>query len=497
MATVNGFLYARATPVGVEPGDTAAPLLNHPDVQKQIKRAYEVYNSKYWLSERQRWRDVVKPDSIRVNIALASVNVRAMGRDELLEHISHCRDNAIKMLGRHHGFTGTGVLPLGLLLADLQNWTDLSFEDGLSLVDGATPLSAGITPELETLAHAIREDADARALLASGDEPESVIERLRSAPGEVGQAMERFLLMDGHRLATGFDITDKMALELPEIMLTSIAKTVESGPEDRSAEAAVLARFVRNQVPPEHRETFDDLLADSRACFSMKDEKGLYNDASGNGILRKALLEAGRRLADDGRLSDAEHFLEAGWEEMKAIWAGEPGPSAAELAERRQTRMSLTWQDAPPFLGTPPAPPAPIEGLPAEIVRWAAAEGDLTRQGMYLPPPPDDADDLAGVTASKGTHEGVARVAVGDYDFTRINEGDVLVTSTHSEAYNAVARRVGAIVADTGGPLSHPSIVSRELGIPCIVACKNATTVIPDGALVRVDADTGIVTVLG
>ncbi len=51
-------------------------------------------------------------------------------------------------------------------------------------------------------------------------------------------------------------------------------------------------------------------------------------------------------------------------------------------------------------------------------------------------------------------------------------------------------------VADTGGPLSHLSIIARELGIPCIAGCKNATALIPDGARVHVDADAGTVTIL-
>ena len=55
----------------------------------------------------------------------------------------------------------------------------------------------------------------------------------------------------------------------------------------------------------------------------------------------------------------------------------------------------------------------------------------------------------------------------------------------------------GQEVADTGGPLSHLSIVSREIGIPCIVTCKNATTLIKDGDRIRVDGESGRVTVIG
>jgi pyruvate,water dikinase len=54
----------------------------------------------------------------------------------------------------------------------------------------------------------------------------------------------------------------------------------------------------------------------------------------------------------------------------------------------------------------------------------------------------------------------------------------------------------GAVVVDVGAALSHAIIVSRELGIPCCVSVTNATALIPDGALIEVNGDTGAVTVL-
>ncbi|MBT4516091.1 MAG: hypothetical protein HOC77_13495 [Chloroflexi bacterium] len=157
--------------------------------------------------------------------------------------------------------------------------------------------------------------------------------------------------------------------------------------------------------------------------------------------------------------------------------------------------MSLTWRDAPSILGPPPTPPAPIDGLPKEVLKWNAAAQAYSRVRRGTPPG-DDAPDLVGLTANKGIYEGIARVAMGDYDFRNIDTGDVLVTSSQSEGFNAIARRVGAIVTDTGGPLAHLSIIARELGIPCIAGCKNATALIPDGARIRVDADSGTVVLL-
>ena len=81
-------------------------------------------------------------------------------------------------------------------------------------------------------------------------------------------------------------------------------------------------------------------------------------------------------------------------------------------------------------------------------------------------------------------------------DFGRIQKGDVLVTRATSAYFNVVLPLLGAIVTDRGGQLSHAAIVAREYGIPGIVGTKEATTTIPDGALVRVDGEKGEVTVL-
>ncbi len=119
--------------------------------------------------------------------------------------------------------------------------------------------------------------------------------------------------------------------------------------------------------------------------------------------------------------------------------------------------------------------------------------GPLTAFGG---PPGADLVELNGIVASRGTYEGVARVAICDYDFNLIQSGDVLVTSTHSEAYTGVSSRVGAIVTDTGGVLSHLAVIAREMSIPSIVACHNATVAVKDGDRILVDAENGVVTVL-
>ena len=73
----------------------------------------------------------------------------------------------------------------------------------------------------------------------------------------------------------------------------------------------------------------------------------------------------------------------------------------------------------------------------------------------------------------------------------------MLVTESTTEAFNILLPLLGGIVTDNGGLLSHAAIVAREYGIPGVVGTREATERIANGVLVRVDGDTGEVTVLG
>ena len=74
-----------------------------------------------------------------------------------------------------------------------------------------------------------------------------------------------------------------------------------------------------------------------------------------------------------------------------------------------------------------------------------------------------------------------------------MKDGEILVAPMTSPDYIVAMRKASAIVTDVGGLMSHAAIISRELGIPCIVGTKIATQVLKDGDLVEVDANKGII----
>src|SRR5206468_11948362 len=126
---------------------------------------------------------------------------------------------------------------------------------------------------------------------------------------------------------------------------------------------------VRAKVPQERRVQFDELLDEARLMSRIRDERGVFSDIWASGIMRRAALGAGKRLAASGRIHEAEHFIDAGFEEMCALVSGDSGPSADELAARAKWRDSHTAKEAPALLGPPPPPPPDMSGLPPDLLR--------------------------------------------------------------------------------------------------------------------------------
>jgi len=101
---------------------------------------------------------------------------------------------------------------------------------------------------------------------------------------------------------------------------------------------------------------------------------------------------------------------------------------------------------------------------------------------------------VRGLGASPGVASGVVRVLASPQEGGKLAEGEILVTTRTAPDWVPIMRRAAAIVTDAGGMTSHAAIVSRELGLPCIVGARDATRTLRDGMTVTVDAREGVVT---
>ena len=481
-AYVNGFAYHFMRPAPDE------------EIPQRFARAEEVWERKVWREQLREWDETFKPAAIKTHRELQAVDADALSDSELVAYLTRCREHHSQMIFQHMRFTGSAMLPVGDLLAHLGAWTDVAPAIALAMLRGAAPVSAGASGELERLIAAITQDPAARALLESDGDPGKTLAELRGMGGEVGPAVSAYLDLVGCRLLDGFDISGRYALELPDALLRSIRSSV-GGAGNNTDDVDARIAGIRAQVPEEHRAEFDELLGEARLMYRLRDERGVFSDIWASGIMRRAVLAAGRRLENKGRVHDAEHFVDAGFSEMCALVTGASEPSADELAQRFAERNSHTAKEAPALLGPPPPPPPDPAGLPPGVARVMQAVGIALGELFGSSEAPHEDNMLRGLAASGGVYEGPARRISGPAEFDRIAQGDVLVTASTTEAFNILLPLLGAIVTDAGGLLSHSAIVAREYGIPGVVGTRDATDRIPDGARVRVDGDAGEVTV--
>ena len=481
---VNGFAYKTVRPVP------------EGDVPQRLKRVEDVFQRKLWREQLHDWDEKIKPTSFKAHRELQSVDPEKLSNEDLITHLTRCRNHHAAMISQHMRFTAAALVPTGDFLAHVGDWTGLPPADLLSLLRGVAPVSAGASAELARLIAAMAQDPEARKLLGSDDKPGDLLQRLRSLEGEAGAAVSAYLDLVGYRLLDGFDISEPYALELPDALLRAIRVAVAAKSRESSDVEERIAG-VRMRVPEGRRAEFDELLGGARLTYRIRDERGVYSDIWASGLMRRAVLAGGRRFTAKGRIHDPKHLVDAGFEEMRSLLSGADSPAADELAARAEYRASHRAKEAPPVLGPPPPSPPDLSGLPPAAARMMRAVNIALGALFGSSEAPHEKHMLRGLAASRGVYEGPARRVSSPAEFDRIVRGDVLVTESTTEAFNILLPLLGAIVTDRGGLLSHSAIVAREYGIPGVVGTREATQRIGDGVRVRVDGNAGEVTVLG
>ena len=505
LAFVNGFFYYCPRPVAAPQEAVGHPprevwdelAAGHPEIQARLATSATVFERKPWREDLERWDREVKPAAIRDHLELLAVDPSGLGADDLLTYLDRCRENQKHGAYIHHLFNMPALLPIGDFLVHAREWTGRPGAELLSLLQGVNPDPLGADYELERLLVAVREDSAAAAVLDATGELGEVLAALRSLPGETGEAAAAYIDRVGYRPVNGEDIGEPCVIELPELIVGAIRSGLETTASP-STERDVAERTagVRDAVPGEHRSAFDELLEEAKLTYRLRDERGTYADLWAIGIMRRAILAAGQRLTAQGVIDEPSHLVEADYAELRALLGSGVRVSGEELALRARYRLEARYTDAPPVIGGAPGEPLPAEWLPPEAARLERALGAVVQEIFVAPQPRTEAHKVRGLGVSPGTYEGTARVIRGTGEFGRIEAGDVLVTNSTTTAFNIVLPLLGAIVTDRGGLLSHAAIVAREYGIPGVVGCTDATRVVPDGALVRVDGAVGEVEVV-
>jgi pyruvate,water dikinase len=232
---------------------------------------------------------------------------------------------------------------------------------------------------------------------------------------------------------------------------------------------------------PEKLEQFNQLYRQAEPYAQLVEDHNNYIDQIGNTVMRLPILEMGRRLAGSGSIAESDDVFQLTFDEIRT---GFSGSNHQILVTQRKAETDKWSKVVPmPVIGEPP--PQEGEGDPL-----AAAMGKF----FGVPPEPSrDPDIIQGLGASPGTTQGTAKVVRTLNEASKLEEGDIMVCEMTMPPWTPLFSTVGAVVADTGGPLCHCAIVAREYKMPCVVGTVVGTSVISDGMTLTVDGAKGIV----
>jgi pyruvate,water dikinase len=194
-----------------------------------------------------------------------------------------------------------------------------------------------------------------------------------------------------------------------------------------------------------------------------------------------AFRELGRRMHERGHIADPMHVFQLLESELDSFIV-EPATFTEILATRHAEWLTLAELD-PPYLVIRDKPIPPISEWPK---RRRFAEGDSAEVGAVM----------TGIPGSQGAVTARTRVILDLADADTLEAGEVLVCATTDPSWVPLFMIASAVICEIGAQASHAVIVSRELGVPCVVSLANASNLLPSGTLINLDGSTGTVTVL-
>lgn len=288
-------------------------------------------------------------------------------------------------------------------------------------------------------------------------DPDGTCHLIPGQEAQLQQAIEKFLQQFGHFSDSGNDCSSIPWRETPELirrMILSSQRKQVIQTERLSIQDLQLKGLQRILIPLIYRRT-------SRLAVEREAISSLYT--YGYGQFRTCFIHLGDQLMKQGVIEDKEDIFYLYWQELKDLVESQVLVSQKERVASRRQEIDQYRNAAVPELifGTEQPPLVPTE---------------LTA--------------LRGIPTSLGTYTGPVKVIQGIIEFDRLQEGDVLVIPYSDVGWTPLFARAKALIAESGGILSHSSIVAREYQIPAVVSVPGACR-LADGTVVTVDGFTG------
>jgi pyruvate,water dikinase len=357
---------------------------------------------------------------------------------------------------------------------------------GLGDVDSAEP-----SMHMWEISRRIRNSPELSTLFDEG--VSGLLDRLAASQSPDATAFrsewDRFIANFGSRSANEYELSADTWETRPELALATLERvrlqSDHDSPAMRLHQRVAERESVSKEVRAKLAELGNDELAGQFEVALVAANQLIFRERTKTNLIRAihearmTFLELGRRHADAHNLESPSDVFQLLDEELEAF-VENPGSFTDMLATRAGEWQEL-FELEPPFIIR--------DGRVPPLSEWS-------RRGASQVPVLASGDSLRGVAGCPGKAVGRARVIMQVGDPGDLEPGDVLVAPVTDPGWASLFMAAAAVVVEVGGQISHAIIVSRELGLPCVVSATGACQAIPDGALVEVDGDTGTVTVL-
>ncbi len=459
------------------------PGFDRPELTEKIGATFN------WVLTTPNLPDVLAHERTMNELRANRPDLTAMTDRELIAYATELADTHFEMLFTEHIFiTFLATLPMGIIskvCAAVGRPTDaLKLLAGLGDVESAAPAMA-----MWDLGRMAAASADLNTLFDEGYD--GLHQRLVASDSADAAAFlaafDDFAFKYGCRGPNEWEARSPTWETEPDLALAAIDRMRLSGdaaaPRLNNADRAADRERIGAEIvamlegDPETQAQFQAALH-SATVFMPGRERTKTNNIKLVQEMRVAYHEFGRRRVADGSFRKVNDFGLLTRAELSDT-VDEPGTYTSVLAEREALLEEVAALQEP-FLfhgGRPDMSSYP---------RRDAVEITTVEAGEVV----------HGVPGCPGIVRGIARVVLDSHDPSALDPGDILVAPITDPSWTPLFVPAAGVVVDVGAPLSHAIIVSRELGIPCVVSATDATKRIPHGALIEVDGDTGVVTII-
>ena len=440
----------------------------------------------------ERWTEEWEPALIPVLLKARTTDFDAMSDAELQEAFEEQLKKQLYMW-EIHGWINLSLLP-ATALVDFYNAEiePADRNEAWQLLQGYKTKSVDASSGLWRLSRIVR---DSPALSKEFELDPNAIPAALQASSE-GTAflnqLRDYLETFGWRSDGVYEIGDATWREDPTIPLNTIQGYVRLGEEHNPELAMLRATERRDELAsaaraklasdPDKVRRFDVLMEASKYNTRVTEDHSYWIDQMGVATLRRFFLSVGKRLTERGVLDGPEDVVFLYKDEIRSALRNK-GECRRQVAERRAAFEAAASIVPPDHLGEPtPANPDPL--FIAMVDKMLG----------YLPVEPStDPRIITGVAASPGTAQGTVKVVRTLVEASKLRQGDIMVCEMTVPTWVPVFATVRAVVADSGGILSHCAIVAREFGLPAVVGTRVGTVVLRDGMTITVDGARGLV----